>query len=760
MLSLIFRFFLLYLIILNCRCEDDNRAQDGLLSSPEYLEGNQVIFLEHGTVANQIGFVHVKMVYRLGDVKNTVENALIRLNTIIEEEKSYIDLQNALAETGTSPVALGKMNGKIGGSYLTAVENMQQRVSDYYQSFCDMLIGLPNSAEENLASQHLMHRQQRSVAEMDEEEIVRIRRGAPVVAAAFALGGSIMAFLSLAQIQDLYRKFGGLQEKHNRLVDITSAHDKALSGLRIDMNVMRDIVINLNQRNGVIANSMSDRLIDYISHIEDRIQGAIDSAQQQRLSFRAINGHTLLKLWAYLHEVAAKEGFDIMLDHAMDLYQMEASYIYDYRTMEFILFVHVPMIPPGNKLTLYRFIPFPVVHSEMANTTMIPYVGEKDYLALNGEGEYRLMSTVDINACEKRGTLYLCSGRNVLYNDLSNTCLGSFYRKNETGVQKKCKFEFSEPEVLVFSSGFRSWLIYAPEPGIATVKCRNAVSAFPPIVIRTQTRLKIKEGCSVRFKRAHLSADENVEESMRIHHVDWAGGKDLFNGLNAVFLEQKRKELGNLGFVEPTAPRNLDDLKSHEDFSGFSIINMIVFACIGVLLFFIVAGAAYFFLKFRKEKNSQRNWLANSLNRRDEEVVRKVTNSTLEVIEKKVGEVKATPLSAKVKKLAPSAPPAESGSGVLRNRKIGKKLGMVSLNCATTVCKTAEARELAKMYPRLGENAKTKCLLDKNIAERFKEHKFHCTYHDNQEGCTGIFLALKPASKLSLEDILHDQINN
>ena len=253
MLSLIFRFFLLYLVILNCRCEDDNRAQDGLLSSPEYLEGNQVIFLEHVTVANQIGFVHVKMVYKLGDVKNTVENALIRLNTIIEEEKSYIDLQNALAETGTSPVALGKMNGKIGGSYLSAVENMQQRVSDYYQSFCDMLIGLPNSAEENLASQQLMHRQQRSVAEMDEEEVVRIQRGAPVVAAAFALGGSIMAFLSLAQIQDLYRKFGGLQEKHNRLVDITSAHDKALSGLRIDMNVMRDIVINLNQRNGVIV---------------------------------------------------------------------------------------------------------------------------------------------------------------------------------------------------------------------------------------------------------------------------------------------------------------------------------------------------------------------------------------------------------------------------------------------------------------------------------------------------------------------------
>ncbi len=37
-----------------------------------------------------------------------------------------------------------------------------------------------------------------------------------------------------------------------------------------------------------------------------------------------------------------------MLNHAMDLYQMEASFIYDYERMEFIIFVHVPMIPKGN----------------------------------------------------------------------------------------------------------------------------------------------------------------------------------------------------------------------------------------------------------------------------------------------------------------------------------------------------------------------------------------------------------------------------
>lgn len=760
MLSLLLHILLLYLIV-GSLCNQNNRGEDGLLSDPVYLEGNQVIFIDQGTVANQIGFVHVKMVYNLKDVKETVEAALTQVSRIISEEKDYLEEQNNIANQAGKN-SLSKANVQIGGAYLVAVENMQERIGDHYKSFNNMLVGLPNSAEENLASQNLRHRLQRHAGTMGEDEEIEREKRSVAVAGALALGGSIMAFLSLAQIQDLYRKFGNLQEGHNRLVDVSQAHENALSELRIDTNVLRDIIVNLSLRNGVIANAMSDRLVDYITRIENRIIGAIDCAQQQRLSFRAINGHTLLKLWSHLLGVAEREGFDIMLDHAMDLHQMDASYIYDYNTMEFILFVHVPMIPPGNKLTLYQFVPLPMIHAGMANATMIPDIGKKNYLALNAAREYRLMDTVDINACEKKGTLYLCSGRNVLYGDLGNTCLGSFYDKNETGVGKKCKFEFSDPEVLAFASGYRTWVIYTPHPGVASIRCRNRKIVLPPIIVKTQTSLRLKEGCSLVFERIHLSADENVEESLGILHVDWSGGKNLFDGLNAAYLEQRRKEIGNLGFSEPTAPRDLEYLKRFENFTGFSIINIIIFTCLGLLLFFVVVGAIIFFLKFRKQSLSQKTWVTESLVKRDDEVIRKATNSALEIFEKKVGEVKAPPQPpiTNQKKFAPSAPPSSSGIETLRNRKLGKKLGMVSLSCATPVCRTAEAREQERLYPSLGGNPKTKCLLTKAIADRYKEHQFHCTFHDAKEGCTGIFLAKKPASRLSFEDILHDEINN
>ncbi len=76
-----------------------------------------------------------------------------------------------------------------------------------------------------------------------------------VVGTALALGGSIMAFLSLGQIQDLYKKFGNLQRDNNRLVDVTEAHGNTLKGISLDMIVLKDILVQLSIRDGVIANA-------------------------------------------------------------------------------------------------------------------------------------------------------------------------------------------------------------------------------------------------------------------------------------------------------------------------------------------------------------------------------------------------------------------------------------------------------------------------------------------------------------------------
>jgi hypothetical protein len=71
--------FLFVCLLARYSCEKtaaQARMEDGLVEEPVYLYGNQVIFIKQGVLANQIGFVHVKMMFSLGDVNKTVSSAL------------------------------------------------------------------------------------------------------------------------------------------------------------------------------------------------------------------------------------------------------------------------------------------------------------------------------------------------------------------------------------------------------------------------------------------------------------------------------------------------------------------------------------------------------------------------------------------------------------------------------------------------------------------------------------------------------------
>ena len=756
--------FLLVCLLARYSCEKtaaQARMEDGLVEDPVYLNGNQVIFIKQGVLANQIGFVHVKMMFSLGDVNKTVSSALESLDKIILTENEFIVGQDINANGTARQVDQAKMNTVIGGSYLSAILNIRERIKGFYSAFTDILVGLPNSKEETIVSLTLTHRRQRFAGnERNDTAVEREKRAAALaVGTALALGGSIMAFLSLGQIQDLYKKFGNLQRDHNRLVDVTEAHGNALKGISLDLIVLKDILAQLSIRNGVIANAMSDRLIDYISQVQNRLQGAIESAQQQRLSSRAINGKTLISLWKHLNTIADREGFDLMLNHAMDLYQMEASFIYDYERMEFILFVHVPMIPKGNKLSLHQFVPFPMHHDEKANLTMTPDVGEFTYLAINNDREYRILSSTDINACEKKGTFYLCAGRNVLYNDLSDTCLGGFYERSEEGIRNNCNFKFEKPKPLVVSSGFRQWLIYTPKQVSARVKCRKIEGSLPPIVIQEQTKLTLRQGCEMKFGRVHISADENIDEELKIHHTNWPESKDFFKSL---LMEEQRKRVAGLdfGMKEFDAP-SLQDLKNHDSFFGISIFNILLMSTIAFFVCLVIIIGIIFCLKFRKESVLRGGWAMPRLEKEERIEDNASAPEYLELVPVKVEEVKEEPICFAPVRKAPSAPTTfEKPEDTLRRRKVGplKKAKMTNVTPAVLVCKTEEGREQERLYPELSETPKTKCLLSKAIVDKYANHRFLCTFHDNKEGCTGVFLSQDPVN-LKAEDVLNDEIH-
>ena len=780
--------FLILAVLFALSLQQDliTRSFDGLDGPPQRLKGSQVVFVNEGELANMIGFVHVRMVFKLGVTRDSIKRAQSNLQQSIDEEKAKISEETLLLQDNSTRV-IGKAKNNLSTSsiYLFLLKSVSKRIGDFYNRFTDILIGLPNSAEENLASKNLYHtRDQRSATSSDNNALGhgfsdlqehRERRSlVAVIGAILGLGGTILGGISLSRLQELHTKFGHLERDHNKLVDIVDAQGDALSDLNLDVGVIRELLTFMKSRDSGLILTMANRATDHITDIKDRIEATIEAAQSQRLSPRAVNGPLLIRLWEHLKEIAFKENYDLMLNHPSDLYQLESSFVYDAEKMEFILFVHVPMFPPENKFTLYRYAPFPMVHPANPNLTQIVDVGEETYLALNADNEYRIMSTIDVNACTKRGTIFFCTERNAVYRDLEETCLGALYQKESAKVLQHCKFQSKIPSEFVLASGGRRWLIYSPESQTISAKCRKRVDSSAPIKIKGQVALSLMEGCTLKLKRSIISADSNFNTEMVIYYGSIED--DLFQGTGAVSLAAGADSI-DWGFGNYTH-RDIGDLKSFEFQSYFSKSNSILYGFIGIVLIIVIGASTYFFFKFRREARLRKSFHLES-NSKERDWSEKLSallfdsarkgathysapqskpnNSNLEVSDvvqerrsllrndRPSDEISLdfintsnNPNSLNEQISSNSEKPEENN---LRLRKVFFKTSDMG-NVTSAAPKQNKSSKFSSglLYPQLDDKVKT-CALKQRILDRFGQFEFLCTEHDPIRGCTGVFLS-------------------
>ena len=804
---------LLMAILVNISFQDPHvsRSFDGLESPPEVQKGNQIVFVNEGELANQIGFVHVRIIFPLGDTKRSIENAKTNLGRSIREEKDLIR-NESLSSIDTDERAIGLANNKKAASktYLFVMNAINTRISDFYNRFLDLLTGLPNSQEENLASQNLYHvrdRQHRSITMAEEDELDREERAIGVaVAGAIAMGGTILGGMSLSQIRELNEKFGRMEFKHNNLVDLVDAQKDAMKDLQLDMKVVTEIQRFINSRDSAILLTMSDRAVDHITDVKERIEAIVEAAQYQRLSPKAISGKTLIRLWTHLKEKAIKDGYDLMLEHPSDIYQLEASYIYDPVKMEFIMFIHVPMLPSENKFTLYRFAPFPMIHPIDKNVTKIIEVGEETYLAVNAKKEYRIMSTIDVNACNRRGKVFFCLERNAVYRDLEETCLGALYQKKAEKVVEHCRFQTKVPTEFVLPSGDRKWLIYSPESQLVNVECSKRREAPSPVTIKGQVLVRLLEGCTMKMERSVISSDDNFYRDMTIFHG--VIEDDLFRGTDASSLAVQIAELG-IKLSNYTGPENLDHLKSFEFQTYFSKSNSVLYAFVGIILIALACVFIFFCLKFRRESRHRKNLhLENHSRERDwsdkfanllfDSARKRNTETRPEVVASAPENFSALPprynsimgkeicfsdnyveershlcndapnfpfrsATPEFSKKSQKSKTIDPKKDKLSKEKIDSEMRrrfILQKNDMSTIPSAIRKKDPknGNAYPCLDDDEKPKnCGLSERIISMHKGLEFLCTQHNPKKGCTGVFLsneALISAKSLVTENYI------
>jgi hypothetical protein len=166
----------------------------------------------------------------------------------------------------------------------------------------------------------------------------------------------------------------------------------------------------------------------------------IRTAYSNRLLPGALQHDMLIEIVKYVNEVTANSDLLSFIHKPSDLFLVETSYIYKPDEKTFVLVLHILLVTPHNLMPLFEFIPLPVYFNFTSNVTVTLEVGSNNMIAVGHSKSYQLLSSSDLQNCNKLGDTYFCKGRNVLLKDLTKTCLGSLYLANHTNIQTKCKF--------------------------------------------------------------------------------------------------------------------------------------------------------------------------------------------------------------------------------------------------------------------------------------------------------------------------------
>jgi hypothetical protein len=246
----------------------------------------------------------------------------------------------------------------------------------------------------------------------------------------------------------------------------------------------------------------------------------IHTAYNNRLSPGALHHEVLVEIVKYVNEIAQNSELLSFVHQPSDLFLVEMSYIYKPDEKTFILVMHVPLVAPHNLMPLYKFIPLPVHFNFSGNVSVTPKVGNNNMIAVGHSQSYQLISSSDLQTCNKMGEAYFCKGRNVLLTGLTETCLGALYLADAKNIQDRCKFSIGGAQKKIFRLDSNTYVVYSLGKINTNHVCIKAKS-ITAIQISSGQTVRIKPSCYVLTMSHIITADYSEEIEIHSKWLDW-----------------------------------------------------------------------------------------------------------------------------------------------------------------------------------------------------------------------------------------------
>ena len=443
--------------------------------------------------------------------------------------------------------------------------------------------------------------------------------------------GTFMGLYNSAEIAAISSRISKLEHTNDLLVHLTNRHSRylvELSHALITMN--RNLLTYMAMNPAFLYIEINNHLVEYERRVA-RMSGVLQQLQHRRLSVDWLDDSQLTALHNSVLEFAEQRSMTLLTHHTSDYFQLELSYFRSGHDVTAIL--HIPCITTPTMLAIYRYVPFPIplpaitshspfsikealgasrlhpddglpelsanVPGRYLDSEALYLVPDSDMIAISGDESFRLVSQTDLAGCIQRNHIFLCESQHVLRTNLSETCLGSLYKKSTSGVRANCRFDRRPLQEKVYQLSGSVYLVYAPSPFTTRVDCLNG-SSFSAYFGQT-TKLTVPSGCSVQLRSHTLRVDEKFHMPLPPEVTEWRWdllslpadllGRSSYLDSSFVDLVGNLTQLRDDAALDNEIPTLVD---GHIPFRSWFGIVMWCFVCLATITPFGMLGWYYY----------------------------------------------------------------------------------------------------------------------------------------------------------------------
>jgi hypothetical protein len=238
------------------------------------------------------------------------------------------------------------------------------------------------------------------------EVITRDKRFLDLVALGMSAATLTLLTFHSARISTLETQIVANNKRVDHLIDITSLHKyhfKAVDHKLGDVSDKLALMMRINKVHFAKLTDFMEQKFGTAVTISERL---IHTAYNNRLSPGALHYEVLMEIVKYVDEIAQNSELLSFVHQPSDFFLVETCYICKPDEKTFVLVMHVPLIAPHNLMPLYEFILLPVHFNFSGNVSVTPEVGNNNMIAVGHSHLYQLISSLDLQTCNKMGETY------------------------------------------------------------------------------------------------------------------------------------------------------------------------------------------------------------------------------------------------------------------------------------------------------------------------------------------------------------------